>query len=107
MDDPCGAISVHGVCGAWGVLAVGLFADGTYGASWNGVSGNVEGLFYGDAGQLGAQAISVVVAFAWAFGVTTVLFGLYKMVSSIRVSPEAETSASTCRNLVSRTRGSS
>ena len=90
VDDPCGAISVHGVCGAWGVLAVGLFADGTYGASWNGVSGNVEGLFYGDVSQLGAQALSVVVCFAWAFGVTTVLFGLYKMVSSIRVSPEAE-----------------
>jgi Amt family ammonium transporter len=90
VDDPCGAVSVHGVCGAWGVLAVGLFADGTYGASWNGVSGNVSGLFYGDAGQLGAQAISVAVCFAWAFGVTTVLFGLYKMVSSIRVSPEVE-----------------
>jgi ammonium transporter, Amt family len=90
VDDPCGAVSVHGVCGAWGLIALGLFADGTYGASWNGVSGNVEGLFYGDAGQLGAQAVSVVVSFAWAFGVTAVLFGLYKMVSSIRVSPEAE-----------------
>lgn len=90
VDDPCGAVSVHGVCGAWGVLAVGLFADGTYGASWNGVSGNVSGLFYGDGGQLAAQAISIVVCFAWAFGVTTVLFGLYKMVSSIRVTAEVE-----------------
>jgi len=90
VDDPCGAVSVHAVNGAWGVLALGLFADGTYGAGWNGVTGNVSGLFYGDAGQLGAQAISVVVAFAWAFGVTMVLFGLYKMVSSIRVAPEVE-----------------
>src|SRR5213075_1911333 len=47
IDDPVGAISVHGVCGLWGVLAVGLLADGTYGAGWNGVDGAVRGLFYG------------------------------------------------------------
>ncbi len=90
VDDPCGAISVHGVCGMWGLLAVGLFADGTYGAGWNGISGNVTGLFYGDAGQLGAQVIGGVAAFAWAFGLTAVVFGAYKLVTSMRVSPEAE-----------------
>ena len=47
IDDPVGAISVHGVNGAWGVLAVGLFADGTYGAGWNGV-GATE--YLGNAG---------------------------------------------------------
>jgi len=49
IDDPVGAISVHGVCGLWGILSVGLLADGTYGAGWNGVDGAVRGLFYGDA----------------------------------------------------------
>ena len=90
VDDPCGAISVHGLCGAWGLIALGLFADGTYGAGWNGVSGNVEGLFYGDAGQFAAQLVSVGVNFAWGFGATMGVFGLYKMFTSMRVSPEAE-----------------
>ncbi|MFT3923699.1 MAG: ammonium transporter [Myxococcales bacterium] len=60
IDDPVGAISVHGVNGLWGIVALGLFADGTYGNGLNGVSGNVRGLFYGDAGQLGAELIGIV-----------------------------------------------
>src|SRR6266478_7382609 len=61
VDDPVGAISVHGTNGLWGVLSVGLFADGTsnYGGSWNGVTGSVRGLFYGDASQLVAQLIGI------------------------------------------------
>ncbi len=61
VDDPVGAISVHGINGLWGVLAVGLFADGrsNYGGSWNGVAGGVRGLFYGDAGQLVAQLVGI------------------------------------------------
>lgn len=90
VDDPCGAVSVHGLNGAWGVIALGLFADGTYGAGWNGVTGNVSGLFYGDASQFAAQLISVVVCFAWAFGATMGFFGLYKMFTSMRVAPETE-----------------
>src|SRR5438874_1203726 len=59
IDDPVGATSVHGACGLWGVLSLGLFADGTsnYGGSWNGVDGSVTGLFYGDPGQFVAQLI--------------------------------------------------
>ena len=69
VDDPVGAVSVHGVNGLWGLLALGLFADGSYGDGFNGVAGTVRGLFYGGGwGQLGAQAISVVVVVAWAFG---------------------------------------
>ena len=49
IDDPVGAFAVHGVNGFWGVLALGLFADGSYGDGWNGVPGTVKGLFYGDA----------------------------------------------------------
>ena len=58
VDDPVGAISVHGTNGLWGVLSVGLFADGTsnYGGGWNGVTGSVTGLFYGDAGQFAQDA---------------------------------------------------
>jgi Amt family ammonium transporter len=91
VDDPCGAISVHGVCGVWGVLAVGLFADGTYGEGWNGVSGRVTGLFYGaGGGQLIAQVFEVVVGFAWAFGITYLIFTIAKRFMKIRVSPEVE-----------------
>ena len=65
IDDPVGASSVHGVCGLWGVLSVGLFADGTYGDGTNGVAGNVTGLFYGDASQLGAQLIGITANIVW------------------------------------------
>ncbi|HZR11984.1 MAG TPA: ammonium transporter [Acidimicrobiia bacterium] len=90
IDDPCGAISVHGVCGAWGVLALGLFADGSYGSGWNGVAGNVKGLFYGNPGQLGAQVIDVAIGFIWAWGLTYLIFSLLKQRKAIRVPREVE-----------------
>ena len=90
IDDPCGAISVHGMNGAWGVLSVGLFADGTYGTGWNGVNGTVKGLFYGDGGQLVAQLFHVVVGFIWAWGITWLIFTIAKNFMQIRVSPEVE-----------------
>ena len=68
IDDPVGAISVHGVNGMWGQLAAGLFADGTAGYS------SAKGLFYGDAGQFLAQVIGAATAFVWAFGVSFVFF---------------------------------
>jgi Amt family ammonium transporter len=90
VDDPCGAISVHGINGAWGVLAVGIFADGTYGDGWNGVSGPVKGLIYGDGGQLVAQAAHVVVGFLWAWGITWLIFTVAKRFMQIRVSAQTE-----------------
>jgi Amt family ammonium transporter len=91
VDDPVGAVAVHGMNGAWGVLSLGLFANGTYGADLNGVAGNVRGLFYGDAGQLGAEAIGVLVnlvfvgAMAW---LSLTVIG--KIVGGNRVTAEAE-----------------
>src|SRR5437016_2252966 len=71
VDDPVGAISVHGTNGLWGVLSVGLFADGTsnYGGSWNGVNGSGTGLVYGDPTQLVAQlvGVSTLVGFVFSF----------------------------------------
>jgi ammonium transporter, Amt family len=90
VDDPCGAISVHGVCGTFGVLALGLFADGTYGAGWNGVGGNVKGLFYGDPGQFVAQLFHAVIDFVWAFGAMWIVITVAKRFMRIRVSEQAE-----------------
>jgi ammonium transporter, Amt family len=92
IDDPVGAISVHGVCGLFGVLCVGIFADGTafYGGSWNGVSGSVKGLLYGDWGQFGAQVIGCLTLLAWAFGGSLVFFKILDKIMGMRVSPEVE-----------------
>ncbi len=77
IDDPVGAVSVHGACGIWGVIAVGLFADGksNYAGAWNGVNGSVTGLFYGDSTQILAQLLGVAtllgVVFVISFGFAT------------------------------------
>ena len=90
LDDPVGAISVHCVNGLWGVVALGLFADGKYGDGFNGVAGGVRGLFYGDPTQLFAQLIAVAVLFVWGFGVSFLFFKLLDAIWGIRVAPEAE-----------------
>ncbi len=90
LDDPVGAISVHCVNGLWGVIATGLFADGSYGDGINGISGNVKGLFYGDAGQFAAQMIVVAVLIVWGFGVSYIWFKFLNKVWGLRVKPEVE-----------------
>jgi Amt family ammonium transporter len=90
VDDPVGAISVHGVNGAWGVLSLGLFADGKYGDGWNGVPGTVTGLFYGDARQFLAQGIGTLTCFVFVFASFFLFFKLVDVLIGNRVSVETE-----------------
>jgi Amt family ammonium transporter len=90
IDDPVGAVSVHCVNGAWGVLALGLFADGTYGDALNGVPGTVKGLFYGDASQFVAQLIGTVTNFVFVFIIMYVFFKILDKIVPLRVSEEEE-----------------
>lgn len=80
IDDPVGAFAVHGVNGAWGVLSLGLFADGTYGDGLNGVAGNVKGLFYGDGKQFVAQLIGTLTCIIFVF---TVMYFFFKLLNKI------------------------
>ena len=92
VDDPVGAISVHGTNGLWGVLSVGLFADGTsnYGGSWNGVAGSVTGLFYGDASQLVAQLVGISTLIGFVFTFSFLLNLAIEFFVGHRVSVETE-----------------
>jgi Amt family ammonium transporter len=90
IDDPVGAISVHGVNGCWGCLALGLFADGTYGDGWNGVAGKVTGLFYGNGGQFVAQFIGVATNFIFVASMAFITYKIIEVLVGNRVSAEVE-----------------
>jgi ammonia channel protein AmtB len=90
IDDPVGAVSVHGFNGAWGVLSLGLFADGAYGDGFNGVKGAVTGLFYGDAGQLATQSIGILTNIIYVGVIGYVVFKLLDVTMGLRVDPEQE-----------------
>jgi Amt family ammonium transporter len=90
VDDPVGAISVHGVNGAWGVLSLGLFADGKYGDGWNGVPGTVTGLFYGAPSQFAAQCLGTLTCFVFVFVSFYVFFKVLDKIIGNRVSAEVE-----------------
>jgi Amt family ammonium transporter len=90
IDDPVGAFPVHGVCGAWGALAVGLLADGSWGNGWNGVEGPVRGLLFGDPRQLVAQAIGVTTNAVFVFAAAYGFFRLVDRFIGIRVPAEVE-----------------
>jgi Amt family ammonium transporter len=99
VDDPCGAISVHGYCGWLGAVCVGIFADGAYGAGWNGVGATsylghtgqgVTGLIHGDVRQFVCQLLGATLYAVWAFGATFAVFWAVNKVKSMRVAPESE-----------------
>ena len=91
IDDPVGAIAVHGLNGIWGMLALGLFADGSYGQGWNnGAATGVTGLFYGDPRQLLAQVIGVFANLVWVGATSAVLFKVLDLTIGMRVSPRVE-----------------
>ncbi len=90
IDDPVGAISVHGVNGAWGLISLGLFADGTYGDGLNGVAGTVKGLFYGSGSQFVAELVGVLTNFIFVFVVMYVFFKILDKIVPLRVSEELE-----------------
>ena len=82
IDDPVGAISVHGVNGIWGIIATGLFADGSY--------SGVSGLFYGNWGQFATQMVDVAVIIIYGFGFAFIFFKVLDKVWGLRVAPEVE-----------------
>ena len=102
VDDPVGAISVHGTNGAWGLISVGLLSDGSYGQGWSGVGATdylgtkggallgVTGLFYGDSKQLVAQVIEVVVCIGWNVLVGGLIFYVIGKTVGNRVPAEVE-----------------
>ena len=81
IDDPVGAISVHGTCGLWGILAVGIFANGNNG---------IEGLIAGNGLQIVSQLISMGVVLGWALVTGFAMFLLLKYTMGVRASRQEE-----------------
>lgn len=82
IDDPVGAVGVHAGAGLWGLLSVGIFADGTY--------GGVSGLITGQVGQLIAQIVDMIVVTVWALVTGFILFWILKVTMGLRASREEE-----------------
>ena len=95
IDDPIGAWPVHGLCGIWGTLSLGLFAAGKYGATGPIAADNsapLTGLFYGGGTQLLiAQAIGSAIVTVSTFSVALVVMYVVNAMGILRVSKEGET----------------
>jgi Amt family ammonium transporter len=84
IDDPVGAVSVHGVCGVFGTVAVGLFSSPAYGSE-------AAGLFYGGGAKLlGVQILGAAAVDIWAFVMGLVVFSIVKAAIGVRVDPKDE-----------------
>jgi len=92
IDDPVGAVSVHGACGIWGALSLGLFANGSYGDGLNGVAGKVTGSLFGDSSQLAAQLVGVIANIVYVGATTLGTFWVIDKLVGNRVSAEDEVS---------------
>jgi len=93
IDDPLDASAVHGACGAWGVIAAGLFAKQKYVLNDYGCEGGADdyGAFYGGGGkQLGNQIAGVLAIIAWVGATSAILFGSLKAAGVLRVPVEEE-----------------
>jgi Amt family ammonium transporter len=100
IDDVVGAISVHGVGGLWGVVSVGIFANGAYGAGWNGVVreemvakygyDGVRGILYGDPSQLLMQLLDAGTVAVFGFVMAYAWFKVSDLITPIRVPRETE-----------------
>jgi Amt family ammonium transporter len=89
IDDPVGAISVHGICGVFGTLSVGLFAESKF--SEVAGFGDINGLFFGGGfSQLLKQTIGVISVAAWVIATAAILFLILKYTVGLRVTKEEE-----------------
>ncbi|MHC1781179.1 MAG: ammonium transporter [Anaerolineaceae bacterium] len=91
IDDPVGAVPVHFFNGIWGVLAVGIFANGNPDtAAWNGVANPVTGLLYGGSTQILAQLAEIGAIFIFVFGLSFIFFKILAALKLLRVDKEVE-----------------
>ena len=91
IDDPVGAVPVHFFNGIWGLLSVGIFADGgASSAGWNGVDGPVTGLLFGGGTQIVAQLLEVAAIFVVVGGLSFLFFKLLAAVKLLRSEPVHE-----------------